>query len=188
MARLKLLIGFVLTFMVCAASVAVADSTVHFDRSSFYPIVKVNVGSRTYRMLLDTGSGYTIITNTMYADLGSPNLEDASHLVVDRAQRSVVAGGLSDLSARIESASFHGKALVFSKAASMQWDRLGIGGLIGIDWLQKRAVKVDWDRRELTFYSHGGLSNEELFRAGMEGRHGSATPGQTVDCFAYARR
>ena len=184
MIRLKLLVGFVLALLVCAASVAVADSTVHFDRSSFYPIVKVNVGSRTYRMLLDTGSSYTIITNTMYADIGSPNLEDASQFVFDRAQRSFFAGGITDLSLRIESASFHGKSLVFSKAASIQCYSFGIDGLIGLDWLQKRAVKVDWDRRELTFYSHGALSKVELLNAGLEGaaRLGNSRPDRRKFC------
>lgn len=141
-----------------AAKTAVRESF-KFDPDEKLVIVPVRVGSRDYRFVLDTGSTVTVVDNSLRQFLG-PRIGSDQMSVA--SGREIEAGFWSLLAARVGTLRFtQDRCCCLDLTPAREASGCDIRGVLGMDFLKRWIIRIDFDEGRLEFLNPGTPSVPE---------------------------
>lgn len=119
-----------------------------FNYDYNYAIVEVEIHSRTYNFLVDTGAP-TVISNAIYEDL---KIEPMDYIVVKDSQGQINSQKLVVVpEIKIGNLTYHNTGAIVADLRNVfEFDCIGIDGIIGSNQMAKSHWKFDYQNHEIT--------------------------------------
>jgi predicted aspartyl protease len=143
------------------------------------PVVSLQISGRTYWFLLDTGSSYSFLKESIVKE-AKLTISDYPKKIPKSTAKEISPDGKLHVAEtpelRINNAKLGFSFIMIpdSKLRMFTDDDYSIAGIIGANLLSHFAVYFDFENKEITFYAKGNLSLTERKEIGFDEEQASA--------------